>query len=493
MKEANLLSITSAYNELTTDLFESYLAYHKIKMKVGERKDLEIFTDHLKSTRGSPVRIFDKYFIGYTIPQIAKEFDLLRIGKNTIVNIELKRSSTPDKIRTQLIRNKYYLSFLNKEMYNFTYISSEKKLYCIDNNQKLYESDIKHLISIISDQEVEDIKDINSHFNPSHYLVSPFNATNEFINGKYFLTNQQEEIKTNIFEILDSPNYAILSVKGKAGTGKTLLTYDIAKEYNTKNKRSLIIHSGMLNHGHNTLRDEHNWEILPASSTYSINFSKYKLVVVDEAQRIYPEQLEHIISQIKKFSSKCIFSYDGRQTLKAAEILNNNAQTIENIVTSEPFELTSKIRTNKEIASFIRCLFSKKAAIEKHPYSNVELNYFNDYTEAKAFILHQKTNNWKVINFTPSKFTTPYDVNNIDGESDNAHKVIGQEYDNVIAIIDNQFCYKSDRLSTSYNDQSYYHPTKMLFQIVSRTRLKLNVVIIQNKEILERCLTIVKQ
>jgi len=75
--------------------------------------------------------------------------------------------------------------------------------------------------------------------------------------------------------------------------------------------------------------------------------------------------------------------------------------------------------------------------------------------------------------------------------ADNAHQVIGQEYDKVIAVIDQFFCYEGDVLSIKgYTNTPYYHPIKMLFQIMTRTRRKLGVIIINNSEIMSRCLTI---
>ena len=35
--------------------------------------------------------------------------------------------------------------------------------------------------------------DIETLFLPEQYLVSPFNSTVEFLDGKYFLNNQQQE------------------------------------------------------------------------------------------------------------------------------------------------------------------------------------------------------------------------------------------------------------------------------------------------------------
>lgn len=125
MKEANLISILSAFKKLSTDLFKSYLEYHSINIKKEELNDLEELVSCIKSLSKNN-NIFDKYFIGYKIPQISKEFDLLRINEESIVNIELKRRSTPEKIRKQLLRNKYYLSFLKRETYIFTFVAEEK-------------------------------------------------------------------------------------------------------------------------------------------------------------------------------------------------------------------------------------------------------------------------------------------------------------------------------------------------------------------------------
>jgi hypothetical protein len=47
---------------------------------------------------------------------LEKEFDLLLFGKDCIINIELKSISTEEKIFKQLERNKYYLSFIEKNI-----------------------------------------------------------------------------------------------------------------------------------------------------------------------------------------------------------------------------------------------------------------------------------------------------------------------------------------------------------------------------------------
>jgi hypothetical protein len=493
MKEANLISVLSAFKNLSKDSFEAYLAYHLINVKNSELKDLQVLVDNLKLLSKN-IALFDKYFIGYSIPQIGKEFDLLRIDKETVVNIELKRKSTEDKILAQLLRNKYYLSFLKKETHSYTYVAEGNRLYILDPRNTLEEVNLRHLLGVLVSQDVKKIQDIDSYFNPSNYLVSPFNSTQEFMKGKYFLTTQQEEIKNEILKQLGLPTHSIISIKGNAGTGKTLLTYDIAKEVLQK-KETLVIHCGYLNGGQIQLKDDYGWNIIPAKGIMSQDLSMYHLIVVDEAQRIYPDQLDHLIREVKKFSNNIIFSYDGQQTLRKWEINNNVAEKIERDVTITSFELTNKIRTNKEVASFIQCLFSKKRSLERYKYDHIELNYFDNYVEAKDFLEQLRLEDWKIINYTPSNKTTlPYEKHNLFDEPDNAHTVIGQEFNNVVAVIDEHFYYKSGYLSTrNYKVDPYYHPTKMLLQIVSRTRIKLGVVIINNQEILDRCLEILNQ
>ena len=115
MRESNILSILNAFNTLTEEIFNSYKEYYSINLRENELDDLFSFCNYLNShTRN--IELFDNYFIGYSIPQIGKEFDLLRFGEKVVVNIELKRESNLSAIKDQLIRNNYYLNFLGKKI-----------------------------------------------------------------------------------------------------------------------------------------------------------------------------------------------------------------------------------------------------------------------------------------------------------------------------------------------------------------------------------------
>lgn len=491
MKEVNLLSILQAFNNLKKPILDKYLDYFKISSRDAEFQDLESFATSLQKYTQS-IDSFDKFFFGYTIPQISKEFDLLRFGENYTVNIELKNSSTIEKIKKQLVRNKYYLSFLNVKIFNFTFVVDEQKLYMLDNSDNLIEGKFEELSQILINQKVKEIINIDNLFIPSNYLVSPFNSTDEFIGGKYFLTSQQEDIKKQTLNKINSNQSTFISISGKAGSGKTLLTYDIVKDYRLISTDVLIIHIGNLNEGHYKLRDELKWNIIPIKHLFDVKLSNYSLVIIDEAQRISIPQLNYIIDEIKNFNKNCIFSYDMQQCLRKEEISNNIEEQIKIKVNPNFFELTTKIRTNKEVVSFVSGILNKSKKTEVLHRLNIELNYFKTYSEATNYIKFLKEKNWKVINYTPStKHAFPYEKFSISDEV-NAHEVIGQEFDKVVAIVDSHFYYDSNNnLSTrGYSNTPYYHPTKMLSQIMSRAKRKLSFIVIDNEEIMDRCLEI---
>lgn len=113
MKNVNILSIIEAYRNLSSVLFTKLLDSYGIvsAIKDYELEGLEALVDGLLKTKDE-FSIVDNYYLGYSIPQIGKEFDLLRFGNDCIVNIEIKTRSSPDKILRQQEKNRYYLSFL---------------------------------------------------------------------------------------------------------------------------------------------------------------------------------------------------------------------------------------------------------------------------------------------------------------------------------------------------------------------------------------------
>lgn len=286
MKPVNIHSLLQAMTSLGEGVFDLYLNYNSIEIKKSELKDLEKFTQTI-TTVGANARDLDEFFIGYKIPQIGKEFDLLSFGQDSIVNIELKSDSTAQKIKAQLLRNKYYLSFIGRKIFAFAFVSTSGELYFLKDDGELETIDPAHLLKVMRKHATSTGLSPDLLFNPSDYLVSPFNSTDKFLAGEYFLTHQQEEFKTKILQSIGStPGASFISITGSAGTGKTLLTFDIARHLYVTGKKVLIIHCGQLNQGHHALAQQ-GWEITSIKNYKLHDINLVNVVVIDEAQRIY--------------------------------------------------------------------------------------------------------------------------------------------------------------------------------------------------------------
>lgn len=494
MKEVNLVSIVNAYNNFgKEELYNKYLSFFGVSLKERELEDLKSFVDKIRANITS-LKVLEGYYLGFTIPQISKEFDILRIGKKSVINIELKNEfTTEERIKKQLKQNKYYLSFLGKDTFHFTYVAKKNKLYKLENDD-LKLTSFQELANLLSIQEVEEIENLERLFDPSNYLVSPFNSTDKFVNTGYFLTEHQENIKNKIINsVVNKDEQLFFTIKGGAGTGKTLLVYDIARELTEKGEKVLVIHCGNLNEGQEELKQKQILNIIPIKNidlSKGFNFEDFTIVVLDETQRISKGQLDYIIKNTKGYVKKCIFSIDPIQCLRKSEFSNNIEEYIKNRVSVIENQLTDTIRTSEEILTFVKSILHNKKDFKKILYKNISLKYFTslNFVTCDLKILKDKKV-WKIINNTSSRHKREFDYE-IPGES-NSHKIIGQEFDNVVVVIDDSFYYDDkNKLSVKKEKESYYDKFGMLYQNITRARKKLNIVILNNKEVLERCLEV---
>lgn len=493
MRNINILSIIEAYRKLSNTLFQKLMNSYEITsgIKNYELNGIEAFVDELLKANNN-ISIVNRYYLGYSIPQIGKEFDLLRFGHNYIINIEIKTESSIEKILKQQQKNKYYLSFLDKPLHIYTFISNENKLYKLvirNNGDEIEEITFNELCNILMSQEVVTFNNIDDLFNPSDYLVSPFNSPEKFMSEGYFLTVQQEQIYKEIQTKLSDTVTNFIALTGGAGTGKTLLTYHIAKETIQRGKKVLILHCAPLNSGHQILMDEYNWSIYMPK--YAPNTIDFDLIIIDEAQRMYPYQFDKYIREVRTLNKKCIFSYDEKQYLRDNEKQYHTKERIEKELLCTPYKLTDKIRTNKEIAYFIRQLFNIKKNIPNIDYTNIELTYCKDCYSAKLLLQELLERGWKTPNYTPGTRSFFHYEAYLSNDTESAHSVVGQEFNNVVVVIDESFKYNSQ--GDLIADNTYYSQRQMLYQIITRTRKKLHIVIINNEVMLNRCIDILSK
>lgn len=492
MHPLNLFAVTRK-TSLNFVQYESILSHREkvLRENVAEQNSLSELVDELCENTISVCK-FNGFYFGYSIPQIGKEFDLLKISnkKDAILNIELKSEMKPEaELKKQLKMNRYYLSHITKNILSFSFISDQKRCFKLDSNEEIIECDFCELIDSINSLEQFYEGDINSLFDPSKFLVSPINTPKRFIEEEYFLTNHQDEICNQfvkkITEYMKKPSDIILGVSGGAGTGKTLLLYDIAR-YCARLDSTCVIHCGKLTDGHLILEKTiSNLNILPIKDIDTIDVLKnYKYIFVDEAQRIWPNQLGYILDAVNKMKRFCAFFFDRAQYLSKQELNNKFASTIEE-KTVAMYKLTDKIRTNDEMASFIKQLFDLNKKNTKYSYDNIEILYANNIEEAQTLIQSYNECGYTFINYTHSKYNDSIIDRFTRFENYNSHEVLGQEFDDVILFIGPEIYYHEHKIYSSTHPNPNYLYHKMLFQSITRVRKRLCIVVLNNPDMFQ--------
>jgi hypothetical protein len=491
MRSLNIASLCHVKQSLSEASIKAFLTLNGIEIKKKEIDDIGILVQCLLQA-GLSIGQLDDFYVGYKIPQIGKEFDLLKFGKKIILNIEVKSEAVPEKIGVQLSRNRYYLESTGRKVESFAFVSSSNILYSCDEGGVLQEVGFDCLIEKIRSIDEVEIAKIDSLFNPSEFLVSPFNSTEKFINSQYFLTHQQEEIKLRITKGINPiSGPAFFSISGGPGTGKTLLLYDIARSVSMSGHSVLIVHCGTLNAGHLEL-NKSIFNIIPAKDISQATLEQYDVIVVDEGQRIYPQQLDLIIQSVEKKGGFCVLSHDSQQTLAKFEAQRNTVARILEIPHIKTDSLTNKIRSNAELASFIIMLQSRNRKLDAKIQNNIVVNYFKDIDSAESYLSSLEDSAWELLRFTPSRYNNEYHEKYYKTRGQTSHQVIGQEFDRVAVVIDNFFGYDEEGYLV-YRGVAYYDPERMLFQNLTRAKQMLNIIIVNNEEILMRCADILTQ
>lgn len=496
MKAINIYTYSRIQEDMATE-FENILSKRSKKLKV-KPQEFDAIRSLVNMLLGIGVEIkdFENFFLSFTIEQIGKEFDLIKLDKdNLVLNIELKSEEVGvEAIQNQLEKNRYYLKHLAPDVRLYTFVETGKKLYKYTSKglQLVGVGDLKDTMQLFQESLGENLESL---FQANSYLISPLNSHQKFMYGDYFLTNQQHDIKKKIVDLilLNDKEY-VLGITGKAGTGKTLLLYDIIKEIAERGENCCLIHSGILCDGHRILSAK--WDNVTIFSAKELNgdgvenLKRYQFIFVDESQRIYSSTFEKIIKEVISESKTVIFAYDYAQSLSITEEERNIPAKLQKIDGFTEYTLSDKIRTSKEIASFTRTMMNLNNRARGYmDYSDIDVLFANNIEEAKRLINLYDEKGYIFISYTQSM----YYRNSIDLYPNNydTHHVIGQEYDKVMIMMDKNFRYDKER-----RIQGKEHPNpdllfyKLLYQAISRAREKLCVLIVENYKLFSDILNI---
>ena len=498
MKSVNLYLLT---RQVAPDILSEYEYAlsgrdKSIKCRTEEIDMISSIVDQFFLCGAAP-HAYDGWFYAFTIPQIGKEFDLLRISEDAIINIELK--SQPVELRRvekQLYQNRYYLGHLNKKIYSFTLIRDYGSMRVLTYENGLRYSSFEEIISRIGENYRE--SGIEELFDPCFYLVSPINTPDRFLEKEYFLNNQQTSIRKSIMEA--DPERRLFGIRGSAGTGKTLLLYDIAFAYG-ETRPTCIVHSGILSEGHQYLKEHADRvDLLPAKTVDRQTLEKYEIICVDETQRLYASVLDAILEAAEQGAKRCVFAYDFSQALSKSEIRRNNPERLNRIEGFEEFRLKDRVRTNNEINSFIRNMLRLyDRPKRKMLYEDVDVLCANNTHEADLILRLYMSRGYQLITLFPAPTDGGDAAVRVEGDSDaiyyenaaSSREVIGREYDKVIVVMDSNFYYNEfgELAGRSQPDPDYLF-TRLFYQNITRARSSLCFVVLNNPEVFETLIKI---
>ncbi|MBI9008988.1 MAG: DUF2075 domain-containing protein [Tenericutes bacterium] len=492
MKSLNLINIFTVCDEYKgdLDLINKYLSHSSQYSSSFKKMEVDSFVQlcNFLDVNISDYSIFEGFHINYTIPQISKEFDVLRISEKLAINIELKTTMT-EKAEEQLKQNKYYLSNINLPKRIFLFVSDEKILYeYVD--EKMIEVNKDTLLAILLVDQSKYIQDLDSVFQVSKFLVSPLNSTEIFLNREYFLTDGQMLVKKSIMNSI-SKLVKYMAIDAKAGTGKTLLLYDIAIDLTDRGFKVLLIHCAQLCNGHKLINDKvENLKIISAKGARSFaGFDYYDFILLDEAHRYYRFQLNQLVIKTKELKSQLIFCLDDEQRLGKSEIDYHNSILIKELSGEDVYALNGKIRTNKEIAGFIVSLYDLSKSGNSYDYSSIQILFAKDVSKGKQLIQEYMNKEYQYISLTPS-VTNFSQLDYLDFGL-TSHEAIGQEFDKVVTFINQYFYYDDNLLLYRTGPNPDHMLTKLLFQNLTRVREKLCIVVIANKPLFKTIVNVI--
>ena len=386
MKSISIYALTRKQNIEHLQKLEQQLSgrEHMLKMKEWELESMRALVERLELHMQDVSAL--RLFYSFQIPRLGKEFDLLQIRENQIINIELKSGAVSEEaIQKQLIQNRYYLSALGKPIQSYTYISSQNRLMRLTNHDHVIEASWNQLCAALQKEGKDYSGDIENLFRAEWYLFSPLTEPNRFLNKEYFLTAQQRDIKRQILKKIREEQTGFFSFSGLPGTGKTLLLYDIAMKLSNR-QQVCIIHCGEAGK---------KWEILHkrlqridflSDNQLETQFSleDYHAILVDEAHLLSVEKLNVLLDMSE--DRPIIFSSDSEEMISPKEIDQSTMKRMEELPNLQTFRLTNRIRTNAELSSFIQNMMHLPVRKNQNGYPHVSVVYANYTKEADMLV-----------------------------------------------------------------------------------------------------------
>ncbi|MBP5669703.1 MAG: DUF2075 domain-containing protein, partial [Lachnospiraceae bacterium] len=319
----------------------------------------------------------------------------------------------------------------------------------------------------------------------------------------------QQQMKENILTGIRTSKALLWGITEEAGTGKTVLLYDVAKALSDGYAVG-VIHCGKLSEGHQKLRgmlegvdvfeannmdpqeeqragltqEQYLQREMEEAKNRQDRLVKYDVICVDETQRLRGEELREILQAYHMGKIKaCIFIYDLKQVLSKSEQEQNNPAKLKNLAGFTELALTKTIRTSKEIYAFIGSMLDLKKR-SNSSFAGIDLLWAGKASETERILEHYRKLGYRYIAMPSSGVRTLDQSCQNNTEYEDSHDVIGLEFDAVTVVLDGRFHYdEAGKLIGAQDPFEDYLYVQMLYQNVSRAKEKLCVIVQENEAV----------
>jgi hypothetical protein len=469
MKAISIYALTRNQNMECVQKLERQLSGRDffLRIKEWELESMKALVKQLELHMEEVYKL--RFFYSFQIPKLGKEFDLLQIKDDQIVNIELKSGSVSDEaIRRQLIQNRYYLSVFGKPILSYTYISSEDRLVRLTNHDHIVDGDWEKLCTALEKEGQDYGGDIEDLFQAELYLISPLTEPERFLKKEYFLTSQQRDIERQILKRIRGERNGYFWFSGLPGTGKTLLLYDIAMRLSVRQK-VCIVHWLL----HDRLRridflaDDQLGE--------STDLGCYSSILVDESHLLSPEKMSVLLTWSER--RPVIFSSDSEDVISPEELDRSIVEGLGKLPGIQKFHLTNRIRTNAELSSFIQNMVHLPEKRSSRWYPHIVVMYANNNSEAEK-LLHDLVKQ---------------------GFKERTEEASGQPgvqavrpEEKIVVLLDEQYYYDENGYLRSRCSSGEYSNVRSLFHLLNQAKESLALVVKENMAVYEVLLEILQ-
>lgn len=495
MKSGVINLISFMESQIDDEIFQYYKQINHIEEV--NATEIEAINKILKKFKEIEPSYMDGAFSGYFLGTkytgvVSEEFDMLRFSNQKIINIELKSTQIPeDRILRQLKRHSYLLSSISSdvEVSLYTFVSETETLYKFDEvTESLNSVSFEQLFNDIPSDFIE--YNYLESLDDTSFIISPYSEPERFFKNQYFLNNEQEQAKKRL--IASSKRY--VGLKGAAGTGKSLILFDVAKELSNSGKKVLFIFCSAIYNSDTiqTINKYSSFQFIDIRQFNSGLLKNYDIVIIDESQRLRRPQWQDLVKVANPGEiNKLILSVDNAQTLRPEEVNLD----IQGILSDEKYKdaveyvdcLTERVRTDIELSTFIRKFFNtQEKNLRVLDFPKVNAVYFEHEYAARDFIkscienegyisieMPQKESGWG-----KTKLPKFYE-DSLDG-----FRVIGREYDKVLLPLTHRVTHNADGKLVVPVEYGYsYLAENGLFQAITRVKNQLLLVVVKNKEL----------